>query len=135
MDSRLDPVPAFGIGPGEAHVLRNAGGSAVDALRSILVSHHLLGTVEILVVKHTACGMLTFDNPAGRRAIAGSLGSACGERQQADLDKMDLLPFADLEGSVRDDVDFLKGCGLLKEGTTVSGWTYDVGTGKVKHIV
>ena len=134
MDSRIDPVPAFGIGPGEAHVVRNAGGSAVDALRSVLISHHLLGTVEVLVVKHTGCGMLTFDNPAGRAAVASSLGAACGPKQKDDLEKIDLLPFADLEASVRDDVEFLKGCGLLKEGTTVSGWTYDVGTGKVKHI-
>ena len=135
MDSRIDPVPAFGIGPGEAHVVRNAGGSAVEALRSILISQHLLGTVEVLVVKHTRCGMLTFDNPKGREAIGGSLGASCGPKQKAELEKIDLLPFDDLESAVKKDVEYLKSGGLLKEETAVSGWTYDVGTGKVKHIV
>ena len=134
MDSRIDPVPAFGIAPGEAHVVRNAGASARDALRSVLISHHLLGTVEVLVVKHTGCGMLTFDNPAGRDKIAGSLGSACGAKEKSDLEQIDLLPFGDLEGETKKDVEYLKGCGLLKGETTVSGWIYDVGNGSVKQV-
>jgi len=60
MDARIDPASAFGISLGDAHVIRNAGGNAEDALRSILISQHLLGTKEIVLVKHTGCGMLTF---------------------------------------------------------------------------
>ena len=135
MDSRIDPVPAFGIGPGEAHVIRNAGASAADALRSIIISHHLLGTVEVLVVKHTGCGMLTFDNPKGREAVQSSLGDACSPKAKENLEKIDLMPFADLEGAVKDDVEFLRNNELLKKDTIVSGWTYDVDTGKVKQVV
>ena len=134
MDSRIDPVKAFGIDPGDAHVIRNAGASAADALRSVLISHHLLGTVEVLLVKHTGCGMLTFDNEGGRQAIASSLGDACKDEHRQELGKIDLLPFGDLEGAVKDDVKYLKEHGLIKEGVKVSGWMYDVGNGKVSQV-
>ena len=134
MDSRIDPVQAFGIEPGEAHVVRNAGGSAVDALRSVVVSHHLLGTLEVLVVKHTGCGMMTFDSPAGREKVADGLGGGLSAQGNAKLEKMDFLTFADLEQAVREDVKFLEECGLLKGEVKVSGWTYDVKTGLVKHV-
>lgn len=52
MDARIDPKSAFGINLGDAHVIRNAGGNAKDALRSILISQHLLGTREVILVKH-----------------------------------------------------------------------------------
>jgi carbonic anhydrase len=52
MDARIDPTAAFGIGLGDAHVIRNAGGSARDALRSIIISEQLLGTREIVLVSH-----------------------------------------------------------------------------------
>ena len=54
MDARIDPAAAFGIELGDAHVIRNAGGNAKDALRSILISQHLLGTREIVLVKHAS---------------------------------------------------------------------------------
>jgi carbonic anhydrase len=53
MDARIDPAAAFGIDLGDAHVIRNAGGSARDAIRSIVISQQLLGTQEVLLVKHT----------------------------------------------------------------------------------
>lgn len=52
MDARIDPVEAFGIDPGDAHIIRNAGGSARAALRDIILSHHLLGTKEVFIIKH-----------------------------------------------------------------------------------
>lgn len=56
MDARIDPASAFGIDLGDAHVVRNAGASARDALRSLVISQQLLGTREIALVKHTGCG-------------------------------------------------------------------------------
>lgn len=53
MDARIDPAAALGIELGDAHVIRNAGASAKDALRSIVISEQLLGTKEIVLVKHT----------------------------------------------------------------------------------
>ena len=61
MDARLDVAQVLGLKPGDAHVIRNAGGIVTeDALRSLIISHHLLGTEEFLIINHTDCGMLTF---------------------------------------------------------------------------
>ena len=60
MDARLDPARALGLEEGDAHVIRNAGGRAADALRSLIISQQLLGTREVVVIHHTDCGMLTF---------------------------------------------------------------------------
>src|SRR3954471_19587406 len=63
MDARLDPAKFLGLEEGDAHVIRNAGGLVSDdALRSLIISHHLLGTQEAVVIGHTDCGMLTFTN-------------------------------------------------------------------------
>src|SRR6186997_2739224 len=63
MDARLDPAKFLGLVEGDAHVIRNAGGVVSDdALRSLIISHWLLGTQEALVIAHTGCGMLTFTN-------------------------------------------------------------------------
>ena len=61
MDARIDPAAAFGIPLGAAHVIRNAGADVKDAFRSIVISQQLLGTREVMIVKHTSCGMLTFE--------------------------------------------------------------------------
>src|SRR3954453_683217 len=60
MDARLDPAKFLGLEEGDAHVIRNAGGRAVDAIRSLVISQQLLGTREIVVIHHTDCGMLAF---------------------------------------------------------------------------
>lgn len=127
MDARIDPAAAFGISLGDAHVIRNAGGSAQDALRSILISQHLLGTREIVLVKHTGCGMLTFSNEDARAAVRGNGGKV--------EEGFDFLPFGKLDSAVRRDVGFLKGHESFPEDVAVSGWVYDVGTGKVARIV
>lgn len=61
MDSRVDTAAAYGIDLGDAHVVQNAGGNAKDALRSILISQHLLGTREIILVKHVSHSCLLGD--------------------------------------------------------------------------
>ena len=53
---------------------KKAGASAVDALRSIVISEQLLGTTEIVVVKHTGCGMLTFQNEDAYGVVEKNLG-------------------------------------------------------------
>lgn len=47
-----DIFRALGLQEGDAHVIRNAGGRASDALRSIIISQQLLGTREIVVIHH-----------------------------------------------------------------------------------
>jgi carbonic anhydrase len=63
MDARLDPAKYAGLSEGDAHVTRNAGGRASDdAIRSLVISHKLLGTQEFFVIHHTDCGMQLFNN-------------------------------------------------------------------------
>ncbi len=131
MDARIDPAAAFGIDLGDAHVIRNAGGSAKEALRSIVISQALLGTSEVLIVKHQGCGMLTFTNDDARAIIGQKFGAAA----QEELAGVDFLPFPEIEAAVRDDVAYLQGRKSLAPGTKLSGWVYDVATGKVKQVV
>src|SRR5271166_5344017 len=63
MDARLDPAKYAGLAEGDAHVIRNAGGRATDdAIRSLIISHKLLGTKEWFVIHHTNCGMELFSD-------------------------------------------------------------------------
>src|SRR5262249_60626238 len=60
MDSRLDVFAALGLGDGEAHVLRNAGGVVTDdVIRSLAISQRKLGTTDVMLIHHTNCGMQT----------------------------------------------------------------------------
>lgn len=79
MDARIMPSRALGLEEGDAHVIRNAGGRARDALRSLVISRRLLGTNEIAVVHHTDCGMLTITNPVLHAKVKQDLGADCSE--------------------------------------------------------
>lgn len=130
MDARIDPAAAFGIPLGAAHVIRNAGASAQDAFRSIVISQQLLGTTEVLLVKHTGCGMLTFDNAAAKDLVKKQKGKAAAE----EVEDIDFLTFPDLEAAVKKDIAWLQSK-AIETGITFSGWVYEVETGKVKKIL
>ncbi|KAI0555462.1 beta carbonic anhydrase clade D [Xylaria curta] len=131
MDARIDPAAAFGISLGDAHVIRNAGASARDAQRSIVISEQLLGTREIILVKHTGCGMLTFTNDDAHAIVKKNLGPAA----LAELAALDFLPFPDLDKAVKDDVEFLKVSTTVPDDVPITGWVYEVETGKVRQVV
>ena len=131
MDARIDPAAAYGISLGDAHVIRNAGGNARDAIRSLVISEQLLGTNEILLIKHTGCGMLTFKNEDAHAVVEKNLGAA-GKQELAGLD---FQPFPDLEKGVEDNVNFLKESKAIPDSVTISGWVYEVETGKVRKVV
>lgn len=77
MDARLDPAKYAGLAEGDAHVIRNAGGRASDdAIRSLVISHKLLGTNEWFVIHHTDCGMETFNNDIISNLLKENLESA-----------------------------------------------------------
>lgn len=130
MDARIDPKGAFGIPLGAAHVIRNAGASARDGFRSLVISQQLLGTTEVLVVKHTGCGMLTFDNAAAKEIVKKNKGEDAAEEVQ----DLDFLSFPDLEQAVKDDVEWLQSK-KLEEGIKITGWVYEVETGKARKVV
>ena len=130
MDARIVPTRALGIEEGDAHVIRNAGGLAKDALRSIVISQRLLGTREVVVIHHTDCGMLTFTNRDIRARVKADLGNDAG----AAATSIDFLPFPDLEESVRSDVIFLRESPLLPDDIPVRGFVYDVRSGKLAEV-
>ena len=115
---------------GGAHVIRNAGGSAKEALRSLVISEQLLGTTEIHVIKHTGCGMLTFQNEDARAVVHRNLGEGAAQ----EVAELDFQPFPDLTTAVQDDVSFLKAQRTIPDNIILSGWIYEVETGKVKKV-
>lgn len=122
MDARLDLFRALGLDVGQAHVLRNAGGRASDdAIRSLVVSTHLLETREIGVIHHTNCGLegVSDEEVAARTGVSG----------------IRFLAFDSLERSVEDDVEVIRSCGLLPQAVTVWGAIYDVDSGALRVVV
>lgn len=126
MDARLDPAKFLGLEEGDAHVIRNAGGRAADAIRSLVISQQLLGTREIAVIHHTDCGMLTFTEEQLHRKLHDELHVHA---------EIEFLPFTDLEQSVRDDVQAIKTSPLLLRDVSVRGYVYDVKTGRLHEVV
>lgn len=128
MDARLDVHRVLGLAEGDAHVIRNAGGAVTDdVIRSLAISQRLLGTREIVLIHHTDCGMLTFTNDA--------LRSQLRERFDGQSTDLDFLPFSDVEQSVRDDVAAIRDHSFIPDDIPVSGFIYDVTTGKLIRFV
>jgi carbonic anhydrase len=126
MDARLDPARMLGLEEGDAHVIRNAGGRADDAIRSLVISQQLLGTREIVVIHHVDCGMLSFTDDQLRQKLHDDLG--------VDTD-VPFLSFPDLERSVRDDLAALRSSPLLLKDIPIRGFIYDVHTGRLSEVV
>lgn len=126
MDARIDPPRALGINPGEAHILRNAGGRVVPALRSIAVSQQFLGTEAVAIIHHTRCGMSTFTDLDMREKLRGNLG--------ADADHIAFLPFSDLEQSVKDDLAAYGRSPIVRHDIPVRGFIYEVETGLLREV-
>ncbi len=128
MDARLMPDQFLGLDIGDAHVIRNAGGIVTeDALRSLIISHKLLGTNEFFVVNHTDCGMLTFEDEALRQRLAQETG--------ADAKGLQFYAFKNLEENVRAQVQKIKSSPFLPDDIPVSGFIYQVEDGRLRQVV
>lgn len=126
MDARLHPETFLGLEIGDARVIRNAGGRASDdAIHSLIISSNLLGTQEFAVIHHPDCGMVTFTNDDLRSKLA----------DRGDAIDIDFLPFSDNEASVREDVEKIRNSPFIPDGIPVSGYIYEVETGKLQTVV
>jgi carbonic anhydrase len=126
MDARLDPARVLGLEEGDAHVIRNAGGVVTDdAIRSIAISQHLLGTDEIILMHHTDCGMLTFNDDEFAERLESETGQRPEWRAQS---------FSDLEGDVRASVARIKDSPFVPRTDSVRGFVYEVESGRLREV-
>ncbi|KIJ45672.1 hypothetical protein M422DRAFT_250978 [Sphaerobolus stellatus SS14] len=114
---------------GEAHVIRNAGGKASDALRSLIISQHLFETWEIAIFHYTGCGMLRFTDDGFQAQLKEKY-----LEHVKDIEVIDFLAFSDVDADVKKDVGFLKKRPLLADNSKITGWVYEVETGKVHQV-
>lgn len=145
MDARLDPAKYAGLAEGDAHVIRNAGGRASDdAIRSLVISHKLLGTNEWFVIHHTDCGMETFTDEIMGDLLASSLDTATVDENgwhdtgagpgSEEGRYINWLTIGDRADSVRADVRRIKSHSLVPDDIPVHGFIYDCETGKLIDV-
>ena len=128
MDARLDVEEALGLGTGDAHIIRNAGGLVTDdVIRSLIVSQQLLGTNEIVLIQHTGCGLHDVDEDDLRERVATTAGVT------ADDIPIEFGGFTDLAASVRAQVAILREHQLLQR-VPVHGLVFDVMTGRLHEV-
>jgi carbonic anhydrase len=126
MDARLNVYAILGLGEGEAHVIRNAGGVVTDdAIRSLAISQRLLGTTEIILIHHTDCGMLTFTDDGFKRSIQDETGIKPTWAAEA---------FPDLDEDVRQSKARVLGSPFIPHKESVRGFVFDVATGKLSEV-
>lgn len=126
MDARLNVYGMLGLSEGEAHVIRNAGGVVTeDTIRSLAISQRLLGTQEIILIHHTDCGMLTFNDDEFKRSIQEETGIKPGWAAEA---------FDDLGADIRQSIARIKANPFLAKTDQVRGFVFDVATGKLDEV-
>jgi carbonic anhydrase len=126
MDSRLDVFAALGLGDGEAHVLRNAGGVITDdVIRSLAVSQRRLGTREVMLIHHTDCGMQKLTDDGFRAELQEATGVA---------PTFAIESFADVEADVRQSILRARRSIFLPHRDHVRGFVYDVDTHRLREV-
>jgi carbonic anhydrase len=145
MDARLDPAKYAGLSEGDAHVIRNAGGRATDdAIRSLVISHKLLGTREWFVIHHTNCGMELFADEVIADLLEDDLGTASfdgktwsnphrhGGHAAGHFIKWHTIK--NQETSVAQDVRRIREHPLVPANIPIYGYIYDVRTGCLNEV-
>ena len=129
MDTRLEKQ-TLGLDTGDAHILRNAGGIVTeDVIRSLVVSHHLLGTEEIMIINHTDCGLLGRSEEELRRLVISRTGS------EAVAAPSRFFTFNIVEENVRDQIQKLRRHPWIPQNILVRGFVYDVTNGRLTEVL
>jgi carbonic anhydrase len=145
MDARLDPAKYAGLAEGDAHVIRNAGGRATDdAIRSLIISHKLLGTKEWFVIHHTNCGMELFSDEVMGDLLEDSLATAAFDGKTWSNPQhgggcsgghfVKWHTIKSQEESVLRDVQRIREHALVPSNVPIYGYVYDVKTGKLNEV-
>ncbi len=126
MDARLNPYGLLGLQEGDAHVIRNAGGVITDdEIRSLTISQRLLGTEEIILIHHTDCGMLTFEDDEFRRSVQDDTGIKPEWAAEA---------FSDLDEDVRQSIARIQASPFIPHKDSLRGFVYEVETGRLREV-
>ena len=127
MDTRLS-IRTLGLKTGDAHIIRNAGGIVTDdALRSLIVSHYLLGTEEFMVINHTDCGLMQASEQDLRTRIQNRAGTAA-------VAPAFFYSFQNIDENVRHQLQKLHSHPWIPKDLTVRGFVYDVSSGRLREI-
>ena len=127
MDARINPFALLGLSEGDAHIIRNAGGVVTeDEIRSLAISQRLLGTEEILLIHHTDCGMLTFNDEEYKRSCKEEVGIEPTWAAEA---------FSDLDEDVRQSIARIKASPFIPRTDAVRGFVYDVKDGTLREVL
>jgi carbonic anhydrase len=126
MDSRLDVFAALGLGDGEAHVLRNAGGVITDdVIRSLAISQRKLGTREVMLIHHTDCGMQKITDDGFRAELLETTGVAPAFAIES---------FGDVDADVRQSILRVRRSEFVPYRDRVRGFVYDVDSHRLREI-
>ncbi len=126
MDSRMDIFAILGLGNGEAHIIRNAGGVITDdVIRSLCLSQRLLGTREIVLLHHTDCGLQRVSEEAFKAELEAELGVKPEWAVESFSD-----PFADVLQSIQR----LHLSPFVQHKDHISGFVYEVTTGRLLPV-
>jgi carbonic anhydrase len=127
MDSRLDVFAALGLGDGEAHILRNAGGVITDdVIRSLAISQRKLGTREVMLIHHTDCGMQKLTDDGFRAELQDAAGIA---------PSFAIESFGDVDADVRQSILRVRRSAFLAHRDAVRGFVYDVDTHRLREVL
>lgn len=127
MDTRIS-YKSLGLEPGDAHMIRNAGGIVTeDVLRSLLVSHYLLGTEEIMLVNHTDCGLMK----ATEEELQAEIKSKAGWPPHSALR---FHAFRDAAQNVREQLERLQSHAWVRRDMVVRGFVFDVADGRLREV-
>ncbi|HWQ52504.1 MAG TPA: carbonic anhydrase [Bryobacteraceae bacterium] len=128
MDARQAVHPMLGLRPGDAHVIRNAGGIVTeDVVRSLVISHYLLGTREFMIINHTDCGMVTFKDEELRERLERETGVAA-------IAPSVFHAFQDVEDNVRKQIARLRAHPWVPRSIPIRGFVYDINSGRLGEV-
>jgi carbonic anhydrase len=126
MDARVDVSALLGLRPGDAHVIRNAGGRATDDARHALaLSQAAAGTREVMVIHHTECLLGRFK----QKELADKIAAATGHRFDEALDV-----FEDPVAAVVQDVERLRADLHLAHRDKIRGFIYDLAANTMTEV-
>jgi carbonic anhydrase len=127
MDARISVIDILGLNLGDAHVIRNAGGIVTDdIIRSLIISHELLGTEEFIVINHTDCGMAKFKDEDLQKKIS--------EKYNVNGSDLKFYTFSDLKENLLEQINKIKSSQFFP-GIPIHGYIYDVKTGRLESVV